>query len=67
MIVPEHQATARMTIETSMQLGAVELTSEAKDFCQNAVSISTSARLPNFRTKPNNTAAYLSAQVRWSR
>jgi hypothetical protein len=57
IIVPVHHGMAMMTIDTRSYAGTVECTSEANDFCQNAVSMSTSARLPNFSTRPKRTAA----------
>lgn len=56
IMVPVHHGIAIMTIETRSYAGTVEWTSDAKDFCQNAVSMRTRARLPNFRTRPNKTA-----------
>ena len=55
-MVPVHHGTAMMTTETMSYAGTVDCTSEANDFCQKAVSISTRARLPNFRTRPKRTA-----------
>lgn len=55
-MLPVHHGMARMTTETRSYAGTVECTSDANDFCQKAVSISTSARLPNFSTRPKKTA-----------
>lgn len=56
-MVPVHQGIAKMTTDTRSYAGTVDETSEANDFCQNAVSMSTSARFPNFNTSPNSSAA----------
>ena len=76
MIVPVHQGTARITILARSYAGTVELTSDANDFCQNAVSITTRARLPNLRTRPKRIAVnlvseclyhYINPALRWTK